>query len=215
MIPLLHDFTDETVLVVGGGPVGARKARTFATEARVVVASPCFEAADYGGADRVRERLEPDDASDWLARFDPALVVAATDDPALNAALATAARDRGILVNRADAAGDRPAGSVALPAVARDGPVVVGVGTGGTSPALAAHLRDRIAGEIAGAGAMADLTADLRAALAERGVPPDRRHAALRAVVSDDEVWTALDTGASNARQLAETVIRDVTGETS
>ena len=27
MIPLLHDFADERVLVFGGGPVGARKAR--------------------------------------------------------------------------------------------------------------------------------------------------------------------------------------------
>ncbi|MCL7417130.1 MAG: NAD(P)-dependent oxidoreductase, partial [Halalkalicoccus sp.] len=27
MIPLLHDFTDRTVLVFGGGRVGARKAR--------------------------------------------------------------------------------------------------------------------------------------------------------------------------------------------
>ena len=36
----------------------------------------------------------------------------------------------------------------ALPAVARRGPVVVAVGTGGSSPALASHLRDRIAAEL-------------------------------------------------------------------
>jgi len=40
VIPLFHDFTDETVLVFGGGPVGARKARRFAAEADVVVVSP-------------------------------------------------------------------------------------------------------------------------------------------------------------------------------
>ncbi|MDR9382052.1 MAG: NAD(P)-dependent oxidoreductase, partial [Natronomonas sp.] len=48
MIPLYHDFTDETVLVFGGGPVGARKARRFAREAAVVVVSPEFAADDYG-----------------------------------------------------------------------------------------------------------------------------------------------------------------------
>ncbi|MFC6772099.1 NAD(P)-dependent oxidoreductase, partial [Halorubrum pallidum] len=37
MIPLYHDFTGETVLVIGGGGVGARKASRFADEARVVV----------------------------------------------------------------------------------------------------------------------------------------------------------------------------------
>ena len=39
MIPLLHDFDGETVLVVGGGPVGARRARTFAPH-KIVVATP-------------------------------------------------------------------------------------------------------------------------------------------------------------------------------
>jgi siroheme synthase-like protein len=38
--------------------------------------------------------------------------------------------------------------SFILPAVARRGPVVVAVGTDGASPALARHLRDRIASEI-------------------------------------------------------------------
>ena len=94
-------------------------------------------------------------------------------------------------------------------------PIVVGVGTGVSSPALAAHLRDRVADDVGGTGAMADLVADLRDRLAERGVPAGRRHAARRAVVGDEAVWTALDTGTANARVLAETVISDVTGETS
>lgn len=215
MIPLFHDLTDETVLVFGGGSVGARKARILGREARVVVVSPRFADADFGGAARVRAAPDSGAVGDWLARVDPALAVAATDEEELNAAIADAARERCILVNRADVAGGRPAGSVALPAMARDGPVAVGVGTGGTSPALAAYLRDRIEPELEGAGAMAELTADLRADLVDRDVPPAERHAALRAVVRERELWTALDTGGSNARQLAADVIRDVTGETS
>jgi precorrin-2 dehydrogenase/sirohydrochlorin ferrochelatase len=213
MLPLLHDFTAERVLVFGGGSVGARKARILAREADVVAISPAFADADFGSASRVRAAPDAEDVAAWLDRAAPALVVAATDDASLNAAIAEAARERGVLVNRADASEGLAAGNVALPAIARDGPVVVGVGTGGRSPALAAHLRDRIASEIDGAGAMAELTADLRADLIERGLPPGERHAALRALVADRELWTALDTGGSKPRQRAVDVINDVTGE--
>jgi len=215
MIPLLHDLADETVLVFGGGTVGARKARRFATEASVVVLSPAFADVDFGGAALVRARPQPADVSAWLSRVDPPLVVAATDDAALNETVATVARDQGRLVNRADVAGERAAGSVVLPAIARDGPVVAGVGTGGRSPALSAHLRDRIQDEVEGAGEMARLTADLRASLRERDLPADRRRAALRAVLTNRDVWTALDSGGSNARQLAEDVIDNVTGDST
>jgi siroheme synthase-like protein len=46
---------------------------------------------------------------------------------------------------------DDPANcSFILPAVTRRGPVTVSVGTDGASPALARHLRDRIAAEVLG-----------------------------------------------------------------
>ncbi|WP_049984977.1 precorrin-2 dehydrogenase/sirohydrochlorin ferrochelatase family protein [Halobellus rufus] len=108
MIPLYHDFTDRTVLIFGGGPVGARKARRFAAEARVVVVSPDFGERDFGGersdadVELVRARPRPEDVAAWLDRTDPALVVAATDDGDVNEAVAVAGRDRGVLVNRAD-----------------------------------------------------------------------------------------------------------------
>lgn len=221
MLPLLHDLSDERVLVVGGGTVAARKARFFAAEAAVVVLARDFDAdADFGAeiAGRVRVSLSPADLAGWLDRIDPAVVVAATDDGALNDALAVAASDAGILVNRADVRGDREVGSVALPATTRDGEVVVGVGTGGRSPALAAHLRDRIEKAVADldhADAMASLTADLRADLGEEGVPAADRHAALRAVVRSRAVWTAFHTPGSNPRERAADVISDVIGDHS
>jgi len=211
MIPLLHDFAGQRVLVFGGGPVGARKARRFAREARVVVVSPAFADAEFGAATLVRGAPGPDDVEGWLDRVGPALVVAATDDPAVNAAIEAAAAERGVLVNRADESGTRRPGSVVVPATVRDDPVVVAVATGGQSPALSRHLRERLEPAVENAGAMAALTGDLREDLREW--PADQRRAAVRAVVRSETVWGALDAPDADARAVAAEVVADVTGE--
>ncbi len=214
MIPLFHDFTDETVLVVGGGPVGARKARRFAREATVVVVGPELAADDYGGAETVRAAPEPGAVAGWVERTDPALAVAATDDPAVNAAVEDAARARGVLVNRADEAGGRDAGSVVVPATVTDGPVTVAVGTDGRSPALARELRDRIEADLQGVGELAGATAAVRAALKRREIASERRREAVRAAVRSPRVWKDLGTGGSNVRETVADVVESVLGET-
>lgn len=215
MIPLLHDFTGTTVLVFGGGPVGARKARRFAREARVVVVSPAFADADFGGAERVRAAPDDEAVAAWIERTDPALVVAATDDADRNAAIEHAAREHGALVNRTDQHGERDPGSVVVPATVRDDPVIAAVATGGTSPALSRYLRERIEGEIDKSGEMAQLTGELRDDLQDRGVDPEARRDAIRAVVRSARVWKHLDSGRTKARQVAEDVTTDVTGDLS
>lgn len=214
MIPLLHDFDGETVLVVGGGRVGARKARRFAREADVVVVSPDFADADFGGAERIRARPDAESVEEWVDRTDPVLVVAATDDAAVNDAVEAATRERNVLVNRADRSGQRDAGSVVVPATVREDPVVAAVATGGTSPALSRALRERLEPVVENAGAMADLTAELREDLKER-LPAEKRRAVLRRVVRDETVWKGLDSGSSNLEQRVSDVITDVTGDSS
>ncbi|MFB6137160.1 MAG: bifunctional precorrin-2 dehydrogenase/sirohydrochlorin ferrochelatase [Halobacteriaceae archaeon] len=210
MIPLFHDLAGERVLVFGGGPVGARKARRFAREADTTVVSPTFADADFGDADLVRASPGPDDVGAWVADAEPALVVVATDDAALNDAAAAAARECDALVNRADRSGRRDADSVVVPATVRDGQVTVAVGTGGTSPALSAALRDRVAGEVAGAGTLAAVTARLREGLRAADVSPDRRREAVRAVADSPAVWKSLRTSEDNAVDEAMRVVADV-----
>lgn len=217
MIPLGHDFTGETVLVVGGGPVGARKARRFAREADVVVVAAAFAEADFGDADCLRLSLTPADLRQLVERADPALVVAATDDAALNDAAAEAARDAGALVNRADRSGPPGSEAVVVPATVRSDPVVAAVATGGTSPALSRFLRERIESlpEFERAGDMAELLGELRTELTEGQVSPSDRRAAMRAVLESRGVWTAFHTPGANPRTRAADVISDVTGETT
>ena len=221
MIPLYHDFTNATVLVVGGGAVGARKALRFRSEARVVVLSPNFderlleaaeaaEEASSGSVELVRAAPSPSTVSGWIERLSPALVVAATDDEAVNEAAETAALTTGALVNRTDVSGARDPGSVVVPATVDDDPVRVAISTGGQSPALAKVLRQRIESAIDGAGEMALLSGELRTALADAGVAPADRRTAIRRVVRSPAVWKGLQKGRSYARNEAYNVIEEV-----
>ncbi|TKX45971.1 bifunctional precorrin-2 dehydrogenase/sirohydrochlorin ferrochelatase [Halorubrum sp. ARQ200] len=223
MTLLYHDLAGETVAVFGGGAVGARKARGFDEAARVVVVSPEFderlrsladgcesESADGPAVELIRAAPDPEAVPDWIDRLAPALAVAATDDAAVNAAVESAALDRGLLVNRTDVSGGRDPGSVVVPATVEDDPVTVALSTGGTSPALAKALRERIEAEIEGAGAMAALSGEIREELKAAGVPPAKRREAVRRVVRSRGVWKGLQKGRSNGRQEADTVIEEV-----
>jgi precorrin-2 dehydrogenase/sirohydrochlorin ferrochelatase len=65
--------------------------------------------------------------------------VASSDDAAERAAIAAAARGRGVLVNVMD---DVPNCDFAAPAIVRRGDLVLAIGTGGRSPAIARKVRE-------------------------------------------------------------------------
>jgi siroheme synthase-like protein len=70
------------------------------------------------------------------------LVVAATDDQALNRAVAREADRRGLLVNVVD---DPGAGNFIVPAQFRRGRLTVSISTEGASPLLARKVKERLA----------------------------------------------------------------------
>lgn len=191
VFPLVHDFHGDRVLVLGGGPVGARRARRLSRVARVVVISPEFADGDFGNAQLVRAAPSPAQVADWIAAIDPVLVIAATDDPTVNEAAVAAGSDNGSLVNRADTDLAVEPGVVSIPAVARDGSVVAAVTTGGDSPALSGFLRERIEELLQGAGEVADASRAIRSELRERGVDSEKRRAILRSMLESDAVWDA------------------------
>ncbi len=132
---------DRDVLVVGAGGVAARKiAGLLAARAKVrVVAPAACEAverlADGGRIELERRGYRPEDVEGAF------LVMAATDDEALNAAVSRDATRRGCLVNVAD----RPAlCTVTLPAVVRRGDLTLAVATDGRCPAMARALREEL-----------------------------------------------------------------------
>ena len=139
--PVSLDLTDVVVLVVGAGPVAARKVAGLAGAGAAVrvVAPDVSEAMDEGLIAELRRRpYEPADLDGVR------LVVTATGDAAVDAGVAADATAAGIWVNAADQPADC---TFILPAIARNGPLSIAVSTDGASPALARRLRDR-AGEL-------------------------------------------------------------------
>jgi len=121
-------------LVVGGGVIGARKAAGLLAAGaivRVVASAVGGEVRELGVPYDERPYAPGDVDGCWL-------VITATGDPAVNAAVAAEAAAARIWVNAAD---DPPSCTFTLPAVFRRGPVSVAVATGGYSPSLAGFLK--------------------------------------------------------------------------
>lgn len=155
--PIVVRLAGRQVLVVGGGRVALRKAQGLATAgARVTVIAPevVDELAVLPGVTVHRRRYSPGDVAGQV------LVIAATDDPAVQQQVFDDGERLGVLVNSAD---DPDRCSFILPAVERRGPVIVAVSTQGRSPALAGHLRDLLAAALPD-----DLDAIVEAARARR-----------------------------------------------
>jgi uroporphyrin-III C-methyltransferase/precorrin-2 dehydrogenase/sirohydrochlorin ferrochelatase len=167
--PYLAAFLDvrgRPGLVVGGGEVAARRAETLVRSGmRVTVVAPrlCERLAQWAQAGTVAcraKRFEPADVEG------AAIVVAATDDSAVNAAVAEAAKALGIAVNVAD---DPSLSTFIVPAVIDRAPVQVAISTGGASPVLARRLGALIEEAVPeGFGRLAALAARYRAASIRR-----------------------------------------------
>lgn len=163
--PVVLDLHDVPVLVVGGGPVGARKAAGLAAAgARVrLVAAEVGDHVDPAAVEEIRARpFDPVDLDGMR------LVVAATGIETVDAAISAAARARGIWTNAADQPVDC---DFILPAIARRGRVTVAVSTDGASPALARELRNVIDEFLTDAiGDLAEALAGERAAVQASGL---------------------------------------------
>jgi siroheme synthase-like protein len=176
--PVALDLHGVVVLVVGAGPVAARKVAALAGAGAVVrVVAPVL-------SDAMRAEVDAGRVGEVVARpyrtgdlEGVRLVLAATGVEAVDAEVAADASAAGLWVNAADR---RDHCTFILPAIARNGPLTVAVNTDGSSPALAGRLRDR-AGQ---------LLSDDVAALAQR-LAGER--AAIRAAggSTEDTDWSA------------------------
>jgi siroheme synthase-like protein len=128
------DLRGRDCLVVGGGRVATEKALGLLDcDAAVTVIAPEVDPGLRALPVEIVERRFA--RSDVVGRL---LVIAATDDRGVNQSVSAAAAALNVLCNVAD---DPELCSFILPAIVRRDPILVGVSTGGASPALAQRLR--------------------------------------------------------------------------
>ncbi|MEM8874406.1 MAG: bifunctional precorrin-2 dehydrogenase/sirohydrochlorin ferrochelatase [Planctomycetota bacterium] len=185
------------VLVVGGGTVAARKAEGLLEHgARVTMVSP-----EFGDV--------PAEVIRIVDRFNPVhlagkrMVFAATNRADVNDAVCKAARDYGVLCNRADPGEGQVRADFSTPPHRTDGDITITATTG--SPALSKRLLDELRPDPRIA-AMARVMAELRPWIIEH-VPLQDRRALFRRLVRDDAL-DAATVGFAAVRRLVDQHIR-------
>ena len=139
--PVFLDIADKKCVVVGGGEVAARKVkRLLDCGAKVSVVSP--ELNSELTALKKDQRISHISSEYDSKIIDSAsLVIGATDDEKTNLLISQDAREKGIAVNIVD---DPQKCDFILPSIMERGDLVIAIGTGGKSPALARHLREEL-----------------------------------------------------------------------
>ena len=167
-LPIFLNLQTRNCLVVGGGAVAARKIVLLcAAGASITVVAPQISAG-------IKARQLADSLTLCEKTFSPAdlqgmnLVIAATDNHAVNLCVAEAAKQQNLLINVVD----NPAlGNFIFPAIIDRSPVIAAISSGGAAPVLARVLRSKIeAGIPAGFGLLAKLAEKFRP-LAKQCIP--------------------------------------------
>lgn len=140
--PLTLTDTAGPAVVVGGGVVGERKVRGLlagGVAVRLISPDATGQLRAWAQAGAIEWAQRPYRDGDLAGA---GLAFAATDQRAVNRAVAEAARGLGLLVNVADAPAE---GNFHAPAVTRQRGLIVAVSTDAGRPRRATRTRDRIA----------------------------------------------------------------------
>lgn len=139
--PIFLKLKQRPCLVVGGGEVALRKVRLLLSAgAQVTVVAPVLvpELAQLAQAGRVQYRPEVFEKTQVCNHV---LVIAATDDRAVNHAVFEAGEALNVPVNVVD---DPEHSSYITPSIIDRSPMVIAVSTGGAAPVLARLIRARL-----------------------------------------------------------------------
>lgn len=151
--PVFLNLTGRRCVIIGGGQIAEGKiSKLLDSGAKIIVISPDATQGIRGFTERgqIKLDLRKYQEGDLQGAF---LVIAATNDQAVNQEIFEEAEKQGILLNAVD---DMSRCSFIAPSIVEKGPVTVAISTGGASPALARKLREKM--EVSSALDWADAT---------------------------------------------------------
>jgi precorrin-2 dehydrogenase/sirohydrochlorin ferrochelatase len=139
--PIFLDLKDQNVLVVGGGKVAERKILNLLRYGcRIHVVS--FELTSQLEKLVLEKKIQHIPEQSLNQAMDEAsMVIAATDDPAVNGQVASRAKEQGLLVNAVDQPQDC---NFIMPSIVKRGDLQIAISTSGKSPALAKKIRKEL-----------------------------------------------------------------------
>jgi len=186
-------------MVIGGGREAYRKTQNFVDSgAKIWVISRSFSSEMQKLCEDKKVALlktEIQDAKTFVSSLNPKpdVLLAVTDEPALNCELVKAAKACGSMVYSVD----NPAQSdFILPAVAKVGDVKVAVSTSGKSPAMARVLRQRIEKLVTPEDLLEiELQSHVRGILKDRVSDSETRGKVLYEILNNDNIKQALKQG--------------------
>ena len=201
--PAFIDVRNRDCVVIGGGNIGEEKVeKLLDCHANVVVISPEVNAgvSCLAAENKVVWHRREYEAGDLQGAF---IAIAATDDNAVNRAIAKEAEERNVLLNVVDVT---HLCTFIAPSVAIRGEVTVAASTGGASPALARKFRELLDGSPVESGhavmeyaELAPLLADVRAEIRGKGITLVTDH--WQACITDSLLETVLNGGYDEARE--------------
>ena len=207
------DLRGKTVLIIGGGRVGERKAAKFlAAGAKVVVASKDFtERVKQLSSDNklqlvhVDLEVAPQSIGSLVSNAD--FVIAATNNRELNKRIATEKRKKRTHVNVVD---NPHLGDFTLPVISRVGEFHIAISTGGKSPAMANLLRRKVEGIIREEDILMVRLQSYARELAKVHIPNQQsRKRALYTIIEDTRIRRLLKNGNfQEAKNLAKRIIK-------
>lgn len=139
-LPLVWRGNGQRFVVIGAGKVATRKVQTLVKASAAVtviageVSAEILELSDH----LVLEQRQATENERFKAGT---FLILATDNKALNAALAKSGREQGCFICRIDNPADN---DFMFPAVVDRSPLLISISSSGASPALTRHVRQRI-----------------------------------------------------------------------
>jgi uroporphyrin-III C-methyltransferase/precorrin-2 dehydrogenase/sirohydrochlorin ferrochelatase len=203
--PMFFDLTGQKVLVVGAGEVALRKVDLLMRSgASVLLVAPevhpeLMSRAGGGSIRLIIREFVPEDLDGVR------LVIVATSHRALNRWIANLCESRAIPVNVVD---DLDASRFIVPAIIDRDPVLIAVGTSGTSPVLARRLREKLEALIPKRiGAAAVWLRSLRAAAKKQLRDIDARRRYFETLIDGAAMHRFIEGDEQGARRIAQQLL--------